>query len=103
MDRKKESIIYVVTVEASCPAGACRSAGRAENKLMSQAQLNYSGQSRVKNVSCFLKVHGGCLVLGYSAGVMSICAPSPHLSEPELLSGSPVDEERLSDFCFDFS
>ena len=52
MERERESIVYVVTVEASCPAGACRSAGRAENKSMSQAQLNFSGLSSMKYVSC---------------------------------------------------
>lgn len=103
MEREIESIVYVVTVEASCPAGACRSAGRAENKFMSQAQLSFSGLSSVKNISCLPQ---GSWQLS-SAGVFSWAyvhtAPSPYPNEPELLSSSPVDMKRLSDICFNFS
>lgn len=50
----------------------------------------------------FLKVHGGSPVLGYTSGIMSIRAPSPHPNEPGLLSGSSVAKKRPSNFYFNF-
>lgn len=50
MERERESIACVVTVEIPCPAGACRGAERAKNQS-SPPQLSFSELPSIKNLS----------------------------------------------------
>lgn len=92
-------------VEASCPGGACRRVGMAENKLMSWSQLNLFGLSSMKNVSCLshssgeFSSAGVCIQLGlcpYALHLPTLMNQHYHQASPLLRKDFPTLFQLLS-------